>query len=1109
MFLHQLIKVFLILVLCLPPSSFTLSLKIKKDLTLRTDEDYETESGPLSGRPVGILPKGSVVDIPDKYVIKDRRGKVDVESTLIQWLDEEVKHFWRPDEQLYLHYVPVKIVHPKLEDSLKDKQLYTNIQALRLLKNNSNLMEVIEPAELLEITRSNEGGTEAGFCVSNCNVMDEPTQMANDIVVLLRDLSENKVGLAHRKAALEQRRLLRGVKSVNSNLQNHCGGLSKNQLCSEINKRIKSSNVPFKNYELIGLVIKESSANCKAIGTINASTKNCVKCSKQSDCTKNKKTENKICAINTACRGSSYVCSPFRDHGLFQINDINLLADQCLKTEYYRENGRSRKRIVERSNCSKKARYCSNREFRRKTAESKKAKDSTAFWRSQKPPKCFRNPMYNMEKAFKVLREAQREVRRHFSNINEHPELLRRMILSGYNGGVGHIRNAKHDLELFNENLQKRLSEQGVDITRSNRDIRQIKEEIAYFDDGIDQLQTQTDNLRAEIKSNRNLIHAINDDIRQADVRMANFRKQITNRTSNLSSTEEKKAERLQAITEDAERQLAQVVSERQNNLQRIQQENQKKVSEEVDRNIEKVRRLTEQWNSLNRTDIALNDTQKTITNFLDDHLSDVRQKKLQDGLTDSSFQQLRRQEQTLQRIVQEVNGEKWPYFMDSIINSKSAKERADSIFSSLKQRMDDRERSWDIYNIKKLELELENYRNQLVYISKNPKYKDQLPKVNDKIRSIRAELKSASEQRTKDMQWIVSKNYNESPDGQARALEILSAEIARLAYTENANRNQAKAKERAKVEKEGDFWDKLVYEVKDFFNFSDWFTSDSQEMTALKNLRKDLSKQRIEQGAFLREIFNKPSGADDRSSSWLSVLNQWDTAKSKIAGERQKLENNETLQSVRPYLDKESQEGSIVDFTPGSKLRSRFRTQAMRRHAPSLRSMRNRYMELAKTKTDSIKQEEKERKQRVDRVMDNEIRKWQRDKKNFTLLLTETEDLLAQNQSMLEQHTAENKILLMNRIETIEQKSIKQQQREQVLDQLAARRKDPYDWGDLKIFYFASHLRNKLDTAGLRSRRAERNVLINLSYVDSLLGAEGVKGFANTDGGKRACSSR
>ena len=456
MFLHQLIKFFLIIAFCLPPSSFTLSLKVKKDLTLRTDENYTTESGPLAGKPVGILPAGSIVDIPDKHVVKNPNGKVDIDSTLVKWLDEEVKFFWRPDEQLYLHYVPIKVVHPTLDDSLTDQQLYTSLQALQLVEEKSTVMEVIEPTELLEIVQTREDETEAILCVSNCNPTDEPTQMANDIIVLLRELSEQKVGLASRRAIGEQHRLLRGVRAVENNLQNHCGGISKQQFCSEIHKKIRSSRVPFKNYELLGLVIKESSTDCRSIGTINARTKNCVECSTQNDCTKKQSTEDKICAINTACQGSNYVCSPFRDHGLFQINDINLLADQCLRVQRYNaDDGRRRERVIPRNNCSKKAKYCSNEEFRQKSVQAKEAEDSVAFWKSQKPPKCFRNPVYNMEKAFAVLKEAERAVRRHFPNIDEHPALLRRLILSGYNGGVGHIGRVKHDLEMYNENLQK------------------------------------------------------------------------------------------------------------------------------------------------------------------------------------------------------------------------------------------------------------------------------------------------------------------------------------------------------------------------------------------------------------------------------------------------------------------------------------------------------------------------------------------------------------------------------------------------------------------------------------------------------------------------------
>ena len=621
-------------------------------------------------------------------------------------------------------------------------------------------------------------------------------------------------------------------------------------------------------------------------------------------------------------------------------------------------------------------------------------------------------------------------------------------------------------------------------------------------------MQTQIDNVRTEIRSHRNLINDINNDIKQADTRMAHFREQIANSTDNLNSSIRKKAELLEDITENAEKQLAQIVKERQNHLERMEQTNQNKVSEEVDRNMVKARGLTDQWNTLNRTDIALNETQESIVGFLQEHLSNIRQKKLQDDLTDNNFQQLNLQEQTLQRMIQEMNEEKWPYFMDNILESEGVIARASSIFSSLQQLLEDKDESWDIYKIRQLELKLEQYEKQLVYFSKNPEYENQLPKVNNEIRTLRAQLQSAHEQQTKDMQWIISKNYQNSIDGQARALEILSSEMARLAYTEQANRDQARANERAKVEKEGDFWNKMIYEVTDFFNVSDWFASDSQEMTNLKNLSEHISQQKTRQVDFLKEIFSEPSGANVHPSSWLSVLNQWDTVKNKMAEDRKKLENNELFQSIRPYLTAKSQERPLVNLTPSDRLRNRFHTEATRRHAPSLKSMKDRYIELVQSSIDSVKQKEKAKKQEVETVMNNEIEQWQNDKREFTLLLTETEALLAQNKSILEQQIEENQLLLINRIETIEQKGIKQKQRESVMEQLATRKRDPYDWGDLKVFYFASHLRQKLDTANLRSTRSERNTLINLSYVDSLLGAEGIEGFANTSAGKTICSS-
>ena len=109
-------------------------------------------------------------------------------------------------------------------------------------------------------------------------------------------------------------------------------------------------------------------------------------------------------------------------------------------------------------------------------------------------------------------------------------------------------------------------------------------------------------------------------------------------------------------------------------------------------------------------------------------------------------------------------------------------------------------------------------------------------------------------------------------------------------------------------------------------------------------------------------------------------------------------------------------------------------------------------------------------------------------------------------------------------RLEKQDRKTLLESERTRFEQELSARKKDPTNWEDIKLFYYASKLRLQirphycteeeivsrtceLDNEIISSRRSEENANINIEYVDAILGPKGQKGFVHTDEGKNICS--
>ena len=912
----------LIFLLCsLLSFSHSINIQIQEEMTLRVSEEKGSR---YIGRPVGTLAPGSIVDVPEQYVVKDSNGQVDIDFTLQKWFEEGGRSFFVEEEGLHLFYTPITIVHPSLPH-LKGQRIYTGIRDLQLREKGSTLLKVIEDADLISVVEEMKSETEAGsLCTGVCDRPEEILdEKAADLIAQIQQVRrcldpggdeataekcEQEIGKDKKNAYATSIRIRnnieRGAALLDQNLKSTCG-ISEKQLCQEMSQAIELNKLPITVQEFAGMVIHESRAG------------HCLSVNRNTD---------------TA------------DYGLFQINSDNIISDK-------------RKGLVKQ---------CTRDEFNKK-AEQARQNGGVQFWKSQPAPQCLFNPMYSLKKAIQVIKEQSQVLRSDLPDQAQDPDLFKRLVLSSYNGGQVNAKRAIRDLLTFNRDLTKKLADGGKDITRSNRGILQIKEEIADLDNNIfhysqaaarisaniqetqlylqqarqgikDSQETiiphfqasliakekeltqmpqdlaenirvlsvkyeadraavltelnrisielthQLENLSAQYERDKNPITAelggisekLNQELQQLDQRhqaqavqvhrdlvqisqemsqglkalQATYREDQGEVDSQIAHIAEEFSQNLQGLntqhlsdSQAVQTQLNEISKNLEQGLADIEKQKQEKVEaiqKEAENQMTRAAGLAQQWNDLNREDAGIIRSQQNILSFLDGHLTQVRKQLKDSDPLSLEGQKLTLQEETLSRLAQEVEEEKWPYYLDQLGSSSSAtsevadsptssqSEAASSSTSPQKTRSSqvirpvktagggflNREARFvknrlhrmrntagdfismfnpeieDVYNIRALENKLNSLyerkgRNRTLQ-RMNRRKKTTLVEVNpEEIQSTIQQLEQARQKRASDIEKILDKQYRDSMSSEemAYALRIIEDQAGSLSF--------------------------------------------------------------------------------------------------------------------------------------------------------------------------------------------------------------------------------------------------------------------------------------------------------------------------------------
>ncbi|MDE0151738.1 MAG: hypothetical protein OXK80_04490 [Bdellovibrionales bacterium] len=897
-------------------------------------------------------------------------------------------------------------------------------------------MDVIEDSELLSVIESSSDNTEAGtICTGVCALQDEELdQNTKDFIAHMRDLNENVISqTVQSNSKRKVGTLTRLARRLDRNLETSCG-LSKEEICTELEKVIAQYQLPFTCNELVGLLLIESSGICRAIN-------------------KNKSSS---------------------DIGLFQINTINF------------------KRDIEQG----QAKLCTDEEFQELVTQARESEDAVAFWKAQPKPQCISNPMYSLRQSGRILAENKNLFSRRIPQITEaeHQDLFRRLILSGYNGGGGHALRALTDLEIFNTDLQKKLSDGGKDITRSNRGILEIKREISVIDNGLQSVNQSLESLESNIS--------------QVEGALSQISTAISNQESSISSVDdsiEKNKTKLTAIPIETD--------------QRIKQRRQQVMStmtQEVESNMEQARSLVQEWNTLNAQDASVIAQQQRILLFLDQRLQRIVDLRRTTDPIHRRGQVLAARENTLRRFISEIEEEKWPYYMDQLLiameeaEKKRAKQNNQSktewniykvrsvintqkqnlsqavrdlggLYTDLTQLMNsETEKEWDFYQIRSMDNTLQEKQFSLRTAMKrnNPQQVDRL---NQEITEIQTQLEQAKAQRREDMENILNQNYRNrmSQAERARSLKILESEI-----------------EMARVEARKELSQSDGWNSSGNFFYPKPSKERKSQMSRLRSAHRDIEEeystqkrkddiQEREEILFLSEIMMQPS--PNPKATYLSALENWHNNRTQIDKKRKDLEDNSTFQKIKPFLRERSGNSETRDLVLGPRARHFYKNQSMDQHYNA--TLGEDVKDIAQMGLDS-----------------------QLTSAEIEILRGQMQQLQSELDSLhseKRQQQQVQRVLLVDKIEKLDQEDLLKQQREQAQVDLATSRKDPYNWEHLKQFYFAAELKEGIENSGLTSKRSSSNAIINITYVDALLGTQNHRGFTKTNAGKNICPTQ
>ncbi len=373
------------------PASFALRVQISSNVKLRSVEDKSMER-------VGLLKKGSIVEIPDRFTV-ERNGKPDLELTLNNWLrmagenrsgrKSDGAGTYAFDGERSELFFPVTIVKPAKGSTVRTShQDSEKFIALKYLIRSGNAMIVSDDAIVSDAKESNGyTGRENGDTTKDEQATSQMEAQSicatglcarpSDASTQVRDLIDAiSPGLAATNGASEhlRARTTTDLKLVYKTFQSSCG-FSLSEFIPTVKAQAGAAGVPPEL--LLSIMTQENSGRCYLTNSESNSTQSL---------------------------------------GIFQVNSTNRNYPRC------------------------------------STDQITQLRTIGSLTGLSTGPRCLENPLVNLSEAIRLLRGKRESLANGGFDLSKLEAGNQwRLVAASYNGGQRWALQAKNDLEAFNK----------------------------------------------------------------------------------------------------------------------------------------------------------------------------------------------------------------------------------------------------------------------------------------------------------------------------------------------------------------------------------------------------------------------------------------------------------------------------------------------------------------------------------------------------------------------------------------------------------------------------------------------------------------------------------
>lgn len=256
----------------LPPSTFAANIELDTAVNFRIDGEDSKEAPIL--KTLTVMPKGTVLEVPDEFVIKTN-DQIDINKTLNNWMTQSnigQTRFDKMGRPAYEHFFPVKIVSMPRNNSMNGQHGFV---ALKHIAERGGLkLETIQETSLVDskefnkktnskpsvYANSGKGTTTEGkICIGDCR--DDNSLQERIRADLKKELEAVK---KHTNAMLRSKRIGGSFDAIARNFEKTCFGLKFDDFANYVKETAPTKNIPAE--VMLGILTQESAGICHAVG---------------------------------------------------------------------------------------------------------------------------------------------------------------------------------------------------------------------------------------------------------------------------------------------------------------------------------------------------------------------------------------------------------------------------------------------------------------------------------------------------------------------------------------------------------------------------------------------------------------------------------------------------------------------------------------------------------------------------------------------------------------------------------------------------------------------------------------------------------------------------